>query len=269
MRETDTHFVGSVPDYYDRLLGPNIFIDYARDLAMRAKAESPKSILELAAGTGIVSRELRSALPDAHLMITDLNQPMLDVAAGKFVSEGRESFRVADAMATPFDDACFDLIACQFGVMFFPDKIQSFKEARRLLKSGGQYIFNTWGDLSENPFASIANDCAVSFFPDNPPGFYKAPFSYPDPTRVIADLKAAGWEDVEHEKLTFQKIVDDWDGFARGLVFGNPLKAEIELRTGVDLEAFVAALADALRSTFSGSSNFMPLSAGIYTARNA
>jgi ubiquinone/menaquinone biosynthesis C-methylase UbiE len=269
MRETDTQFVGSVPDYYDRLLGPNIFIDYARDLAKRAKAVSPKSILELAAGTGIVSREIRAVLPEAHLIITDLNQPMLDVAASKFDSDDGVSFRAADAMETPFNDACFDLIACQFGVMFFPDKIQSFKEARRLLKPGGRYIFNTWGDISENPFASIANDCAVAFFPEDPPGFYKAPFSYADPASVVKDLKSAGWEDVGHEKLKIQKVVHDWEGFARGLVFGNPLKAEIELRGGVDPETFVSALTDALRSNFSGSGNTMELSAGIYTARKA
>jgi ubiquinone/menaquinone biosynthesis C-methylase UbiE len=269
MQATDVHFTGSVPDYYDRLLGPNIFIDYARDLAKRAKAVSPKSILELAAGTGIVSREIKSVLPDANLVVTDLNQPMLDVAAAKFQPDEGVEFREADAMALPFDDACFDLVACQFGVMFFPDKVQSFKEAQRLLKPGGHYVFNTWGEMSANPFAMVADKCARRFFPENPPGFYKAPFSYPDPEVIIADLKAAGWKDVEFEMLTLRKAVADWGDFARGLVFGNPLKAEIEARGGVDPEDVVAALKKELTDAFSGGDGCMQLQAGVYTAAQA
>ena len=266
MQATDVHFTGSVPDYYDRLLGPNIFIDYARDLAARASAGSPSLILELAAGTGIVSREIKSVLPDANLVITDLNQPMLDVAAARFLSAESVKFREADAMELPFEDGSFDLLACQFGVMFFPDKVRSFKEAKRLLKPGGRYIFNTWGEMTANPFAMIADECAMRFFPENPPGFYKAPFSYPDPEVVIADLKTAGWEHVEFERLTLRKAVADWGDFARGLVFGNPLKAEIEARGGVDPEDVVAALKKELADAFSGGDGCMQLQAGVYTA---
>jgi len=266
MQSTDVSFTGSVPDFYDRLLGPNIFIDYARDLAARAKAGSPRDILEMAAGTGIVSREIKSAIPDARLTVTDLNQPMLDVAAAKFQPGEAIEFRAADAMAMPFGDESFDLIACQFGVMFFPDKIQSFKEARRLVKPGGHYIFNTWGEMAANPFAMVADQCAAGFFPDNPPGFYKAPFGYPDPDLVCRDLKAAGWNDVEFEMLTLRKKVEDWAGFARGLVFGNPLKSEIEARGGVDPEDVVASLEQALTSAFSTGDGCMQLQAGVYTA---
>jgi len=267
MQASDAIFTGSVPEYYDRLLGPNIFIDYACAMAARVKAASPSTILELAAGTGIVSREIKSALPNAHLMVTDLNAPMLDVAASKFQPTESVEFRIVDAMETPFSDESFDLLACQFGVMFFPDKVQSFREARRLVKPGGRYIFSTWSGFAANPFAMVADECAQSFFPDDPPMFYKAPFSYPDPDQVCLDLKSAGWDDVEFEILTIKKSVADWPGFARGLVFGNPLKAEIEARGGVDPEDVVARLAKALTAKFSTNDDTMSLSAGIYTAR--
>jgi ubiquinone/menaquinone biosynthesis C-methylase UbiE len=169
MNDSANQFVGSIPENYDNGLGPNIFIDYADDLARRAGAAGASDVLELAAGTGIVSRRLRDALaPDARLTVTDLNPPMLGVAQAKFSDGEAVVFTPADAMALPFGDAQFDLIVCQFGVMFFPDKIASYREAARVLRPGGRYIFNTWGTMEANPFSLIAHEVTARFFPDDP-----------------------------------------------------------------------------------------------------
>src|SRR6187402_861036 len=181
-----SQFVGDIPGNYDRGLGPVIFEDYAADMARRAAALKPLRVLELAAGTGIVSRKLRDALsPDAQLVVTDLNAPMLDVARAKFRPGERVEFATANAMELGFPDGMFDLVVCQFGVMFFPDKVASFREARRVLRAGGTYLFNVWGRISENPFAAVAQEVSASFFPDNPPGFYRVPFSYADSTIAV------------------------------------------------------------------------------------
>ena len=165
MAETNVQFVGSIPENYDRGLGPNIFADYAEDLALRAGRVGAGSVLELAAGTGIVSRKLRDVLaPEVKLVVTDLNPPMLDVARSKFRVGERVEFAEADAMALPFTDAEFDVIVCQFGVMFFPDKVASFREAARVLRPGGHYVFNTWGTMSANPFSEIGHEVTARFF---------------------------------------------------------------------------------------------------------
>lgn len=256
-------FVGEIPHWYDTELGPNIFADYAADIAARAAALRPARTLELAAGTGIVSRKLRDG-PSGDLVVTDLNAPMLEVARRKFGPGEKVRFETANAMALPFEDGSFDLVVCQFGVMFFPDKAASFREARRVLKPGGRYLFNTWGTHAQNPFARIAHETVLEFFPIDPPGFYRVPFSYADPAVTLEDLSAAGFGDVTHEGVPRQKRVGDVRAFAHGLIHGNPLIDEINTRGG-DADKLVAAVEARFRSAW-GEAATMPLLANIYSA---
>jgi ubiquinone/menaquinone biosynthesis C-methylase UbiE len=265
-----SQFVGDIPETYDRCLGPIIFEDYARDLARRAAAMRPARVLELAAGTGVASRKLRDVLPkETHLTVTDLNAPMLEVARAKFNSDENVAFVTADAMQLDFPDNEFDLIVCQFGVMFFPDKVAAFREAHRVLRSGGAYIFNTWRPLTENPFANIADDATAQFFPDDPPQFYKAPFSYPEPETVCADVSAAGFVKIEHDAVNLTKPVTDWRHFAHGLVYGNPLIDEIRRRGGVDADEVMRAIEAELRARHGAEPTSMPLRATVFQGRAA
>ncbi|WP_420433928.1 class I SAM-dependent methyltransferase [Hyphobacterium sp.] len=259
MKANDSQFTGSIPDYYDRCLGPNIFVDFAGELAVRAASCQPTRLLELAAGTGIASLALRSALPNAELTITDLNAPMLKIAAAKFDVASGLTFQPADASKLPFDDAAFDLIACQFGVMFFPDKVAAFREARRVLEPGGQYVFNVWDSMANNPFSRIASELVVRMFPDNPPSFYNVPFGYFDTDRIAGDMKQAGFARVDFEIRRLDKKVADWDMFASGLVFGNPLIEEIRAHGGIDPEEVVGNLTRNFRAAFADRDNTMPL----------
>jgi len=268
MTKNASEFIGDIPENYDQRLGPVIFEDYADDIARRAAALNPARVLELAAGTGIVSRQLKDALGSAgHLTVTDLNAPMLEIAEAKFGAQENVDFKTADAVELDFPDNFFDLVVCQFGVMFFPDKIASYREALRVLRPGGAYLFSAWGSLEENPFAQVAQDISERFFPDNPPGFYKVPFSYPDPETVKEDLAKAGLDDVEYETIEIQKSVSDWGHFARGLVFGNPLIDEIRNRGGVDAEEVVQAIKHSLRDRFGPTRSSMPLKATVFQGR--
>ena len=268
MTSTASRFVGDIPYHYDRELGPVIFEPYAEDIAGRAVSFKPSRVLELAAGTGIVSRKLRDALPEeTQIIITDLNPPMLEIAREKFNAEENVEFLPADAMQLELGDQSVDLIVCQFGVMFFPDKRAAFKEARRVLRKGGGYILNAWGSTDENPFSKIAVDLCHEFFPEDPPQFYKTPFSYPDVNIAKQDMEAGGFKNVTGEAVTFEQQVDDWDAFARGLVFGNALIDELKARGGVTPEEFKEALAQRLRETFGTEPSPMPLEANVLSGR--
>jgi ubiquinone/menaquinone biosynthesis C-methylase UbiE len=136
--DKDSSFTGSIPELYERALVPLLFTPYALDMARRAAQRRPQRILEIAAGTGAVTRHLLQDIPAAHIVATDLNPAMLEQAR-KAVDSPRVEWRQADAQELPFPDASFDAVLCQFGVMFFPDKVRAFSEARRVLKPGGMY----------------------------------------------------------------------------------------------------------------------------------
>lgn len=268
MTDKLTEFVGDIPDNYDNGLGPYIFVDYAADIARRAAALKPKRVLELAAGTGIVSQALRQALDrDVHLTVTDLNGPMLEIAKSKIGDAANTEFAVADAMQLDFPNSHFDVIVCQFGVMFFPDKQASMKEALRVLKPGGSYLFNTWGTLAENPFATVMLDMTDRIFPNNPPVFYNIPFSYPDPDEVRSDLMQSGFGRVAHDTIDLQKPVDDWAQFARGMVFGNPSITELQERGAMDPEDVLLLVEEELRARFGREPGTMPLRATVFHAQ--
>jgi SAM-dependent methyltransferase len=259
-------FVGGIPGEYDRGLGPLIFADYAADIAGCVAAPSPSRVLETAAGTGIVTRLLRDLLPaGAHLTATDLNPPMLGVARGKFRPEEQVEFRSADATALPFADGSFDAVVCQFGVMFFPDKDASFREARRVLASGGRYVFSVWDAHRYNPFGRIAHEVAGSFFPTDPPTFYAVPFGYHRIDPIKDSLLDAGFDGIRIAAVRLEKDIPSADAFARALVFGNPLVEQVRARGG-EPDRVVEKLAAALRREFGPDPGRMPLQAIVFDA---
>src|SRR5262249_275122 len=174
-----------------------IFVDYAADIARRTAACSPARVLETAAGTGIVTRQLRDFLhPGVHLTATDLNAPMLEVARTKFRPGEQVAFQPADAAALPFSDGAFDAVVCQFGVMFFPQNDTSYREVHRVLAPGGHYLFSVWDSHRHNPFGRLAHETAASFFPADPPQFYMVPFSYYQIDPIKESLIDAGLTDI-------------------------------------------------------------------------
>jgi SAM-dependent methyltransferase len=259
-------FVGSIPQHYDRGLGPNLFIDYATDIATRAAALRPASVLELAAGTGIVTRRLRDLLPQAAaLTATDLNPPMLEVAASKFAARHDVRFQPADATALPFEDESFDLVVCQFGVMFFPNKDKSYREVHRVLKPGGRYLFNVWDSVARNPFSRIIQDVVAGSFDNDPPGFMKVPTSYFAIDPIKDALQTTGFGDIDIAVVGFMKAIANVDEFARSAIYGNPLIDQIKMR-GSDPDRIVAAIAHAFDHEF-GKPARMPLQAIVFTAQ--
>ena len=247
MTATDTAFTGSIPRQYDRNLGALFFEPYANIVAERAKSFSPKRILETAAGTGIVTSALHRAIPDAEIVATDLNQAMLDVAAEKFASPAVQ-FRQADAQDLPFGDGEFDLVVCQFGIMFFPDKVKGNSEARRMLREGGHYLLIIWDRIELNPVSKMIDEAVARVFPDDPPRFLeRAPFSYPDRARIEADVRASGFTDFTIEAVEASSRVNAHEA-AYGICCGSPMTAELAERGPDAVERAAEATERALAS---------------------
>ena len=251
-RAADKTFAGSIPKLYESHLVPLIFEPYAVDLAKRLKARTLSRVLEIAAGTGVVTRAMANALPDdTEIVATDLNQPMLDQAAA--VGTARPVlWRQADAMALPFADGAFDVVVCQFGVMFFPDKAKAFAEARRTLRSGGFFLFNVWDRIEENEFAATVTTALESVFPSDPPRFLaRTPHGYNERPRIESDLASAGFS--RAPELT---VVGARSRAASARIpavaycQGTPLRNEIESRDAAKLELATSAAEKAIAQRF-------------------
>jgi ubiquinone/menaquinone biosynthesis C-methylase UbiE len=250
--ESDRLFAGSIPQLYDQYLVPLIFEHYAADLAARVASRQPRSVLELAAGTGVVTRRLASSLPSTTSVVaTDLNQAMIDHAISVGTSRTID-WRQADAMQLPFPDESFDVVACQFGVMFFPDKVRAFSEGRRVLRPGGAFIFNVWDSLEHNEFAETVTQALAKMFPDDPPRFMaRVPHGYSDPGKIVAQLAEAGFA----SKAIISTVEARSRAASPGIPAvaycqGTPLRSEIEARSATGLAQATEAAATAIRERF-------------------
>src|SRR5256714_12659358 len=251
MENKNAQFAGSIPAAYDRYLGPILFQPYAEDLAERLKAGGNTSVLELACGTGILTLVLRDRLPaTVRLVATDLNEPMIRNAATKFTYDDAIEWKQADASSLPFDDKSFDAVVCQFGIMFIPDKALSAREAHRVLKPNGIFLFNVWDSMEQNPLGRIAHETISSFFEKDPPTFYQVPFGYHDQAEIKRILEEADFGDIRVDVVAKIGGASRPEDAAQGLVHGNPVAVAITERDPSLLPIITNAVAGALKKRF-------------------
>jgi ubiquinone/menaquinone biosynthesis C-methylase UbiE len=239
MSEADKVFAGSVPENYDRYMVPLIFEPYAADMAERAAALSPTAVLETAAGSGVVTRALAPKLVQAaSYTVTDLNQPMLDYAASRQPPDPRINWRQANALELPFENGSFDVVCCQFGAMFFPNRTTGYREARRVLKPGGHFLFSVWDRIEDNIFADDVTNALAEIFPNDPPRFLaRTPHGYHDTGLIGSQLNEVGFSDVRINTKAEQSCAPSPRIPAVAYCQGTPLRNEIEARDAGKLDA--------------------------------
>ena len=253
MSSNDTVFTGSIPALYESHLVPLIFEPYAQDLAARVARRAPSRVLEVAAGTGVVTRALASSLPSTtEIVATDLNPAMLKAAEA--MGTAREcTWQPADAMALPFPDGTFDVVVCQFGVMFFPDKPKAFAEARRVLREGGAFLFNVWDQIADNEFADVVTTALEQVFPQDPPRFMaRTPHGYFDQDQIRRDLVQAGFGPGRIEIVTIEHRSRAASARDPAVAYcqGTPLRGEIEARDASRLAEATDVAAEAIARKF-------------------
>jgi len=259
MTESDKLFAGSIPKLYDTLMVPLIFEAYAADTAELVAGFSPGAVLETAAGSGVVTRALAPTLRSGtRYVATDLNQPMLDYAITRQrdSADGSRSingidieWQQADALKLPFEDASFDVVFCQFGAMFFPDRTDGYAEARRVLKAGGRFVFTVWDRIEDNAFADEVTSAVAEIFPQDPPRFLaRTPHGYHDISLIRSDVSRAGFARIEiatREKTSRSPSARD---VAIAYCQGTPLRNEIEARDANALQAATGRAAQVIAS---------------------
>ncbi len=271
MAGTDAAFVGSIPDIYDTYMVPLIFERYAEDLAERALRENALSVLETAAGSGVVTRALARRLPaNARIIATDLNPPMLARAQSRQADDARIRWQPCDAMKLPFGAAEFDAVICQFGSMFFPDKIAAYREALRVLRPGGVLLMNIWDSIEANPFPYAVLEVVAQAFPDDPPDFMRrVPHGHGNPDRIRADLEEAGYNHVTILRMEFPSTAEKARDVAVAFCQGTPMRSEIESRDANRLAEITDAAEAAVASRWGSGPVASTISAYVIEARRS
>lgn len=268
MADRDTAFVGSIPEHYDRGLGPLLFTAYAEAMAARLAPHAGMRVLETACGTGIVTERLLGRLAGrGTLVATDLNGPMLAYAAAKLRDVPHVEWKIADATDLPFEGGGFDAVVCQFGLMFFPDKAAGIREAFRVLQPGGRLLLSVWDRLDLNPAPRITHETVAEFIPEDPPQFYTIPFSLHDVAALQRLLEGEGFVDVRAERLARTGTSPSPKDAAVGLIEGNPIFLTIMERRPDALAAIEAAIAERLTAAFGAGPIRPPLRAILLDAR--
>jgi len=258
-------FAGSIPANYERYLGPFLFEPYALDMVDRLQDRKYPHILELACGTGRVTAHLVRSVQYDSLTATDLNPDMIEVAK-RVTSEPGIKWKVADALDLPFNDNVFDLIVCQFGVMFFPDKAKGMQEAFRVLKPGGRFLFNTWDRVENNPAIHTGRQVIESYFESDPPQFYNVPFSMFDPGELEQLMVGAGFADVTVSRVSKAGQSKNAAGLAKGMIQGNPIYLSIIEKDPALIEPIENSVAARLAKEFGDDPLKSPLTAWVCDA---
>lgn len=264
MTSSTTAFTGTIPALYDRHLGPALFEPYAIDLARRLPATA-RDVLEIAAGTGRVTRQLLSVMaPEARLVATDLNAAMIERAAA-VIADPRVTWQVADAQQLPVPDASRDAVVCQFGLMFVPDKPLALREMRRALRPGGTLLLSTWNALEKNPWSQQLHALVTAAMPSDPPLFMLTPFSMPDPAALRALVTEAGFAEARVDTVELVGEASSAAHLATGMVRGNPLAGQLAER-GMAADEMVTRVAEMLVREFGDAPCRASLSAHVVTA---
>lgn len=268
-RATDTVFAGAIPELYNTLMVPMLFTPYAEEVARRVAGLHPLAVLETAAGSGVVPRALAPLLgPEARYLVTDLNPAMLEVARSLQPADHRLVWQAADALALAEPDAAFDVVICQFGAMFFPNKVKGFAEAHRVLRPGGRFVMAVWGPVSHNIITEAVLTALSEIFPASPPDFIaRVPHGYHDAALIGDDLRKAGFDAIEVEVVDRISSAPDAMAAATAICQGTPMRPEIEARAPGRLGAVTAEVAEALVRRFGPGPLSRPMQALIVTAR--
>lgn len=267
MRIRDAEFAGTIPQTYERYLVPALFEPYAADLAARVARADASRVLEIAAGTGALTRALRRTLPTTvEIVATDLNADMLEIARD-IVRLENVRFAVADASELPYETGSFDTIVCQFGLMFFPDKRRAISEIRRVLAQGGTFAFNVWADLASNPIGEIVVETCKTMFPENPPLFLaRGPYGYADVATIQTLLADCGFANVRHDAVDARCRSASASDLATGMSEGSPLLNEILARRPTGVGLFRDAVARALGRGYGFEPFDAPMRAHVFSA---
>lgn len=240
------NFGGSMPEYYDRILGHAQFDVFAADLVRRLPSKPQGDVLELACGTGVVTRRLREHLhAGVRLVASDISKAMLGYAQGKLQKVPGIEWREADAGALPFGDESFGAVICAFGVMFVPDKKAVFREARRVLRQGGTFLFNVWDGLDANPHSRATNDVIEAMFPGDPEMRFRGPFEFNDRALLRSLLAEGRLREVRMEPVRLEVRCPSAREYASGQLKGTPRGALLTQR-GLAIEELIDTVAAAL-----------------------
>jgi ubiquinone/menaquinone biosynthesis C-methylase UbiE len=210
---------------YEEFLVPAMFAPFAERLVEQGGVSPGSGVLDVACGTGAVSRAAaRRAGPAGSVTGVDLGEPTLAIARSHVIDDGAAPIQYvqSDATALPLEDASFDVALCQQGLQFFPDRSAALGEMRRVLKADGRLAIATWKNIERSPFIAVA-DALASHVSPQASEMMRSPFGLSDALELAHGLSAAGFRDVVVEDETIECTWASHPEFARRLIEAGPV----------------------------------------------
>ncbi len=235
------HFIGSVPENYERYLVSSIFGPWASDLVEVAALRPSDRVLDIACGTGIVARTAARRLGSGGTVVgLDLSAPMLEAARSAAANEGVSvEWREGSALKLPLPDAAFDVVFCQQGLQFFPDRPAALLEMHRVLAAGGRLVLSVWREIERSPgFAVLAEALTRHIGPEAGTLMTSGPFGLSNAEELRALIAAARFSDIALRSAL------------KALRFTSPNEFVLRYAAGSALGSLVAGADDDARTVF-------------------
>ena len=248
MTEERWRLAGSGPESYERYQVPSVFAPLARMFLQRVRLQPGQHVLDVACGTGIIVRQAAPILgPTGHLVGVDLNVNMLDVAREHALTDGASvEWRQGDAASLPCSDSEFDVVICQQGLQFFPDKGGALREMYRVLKPGGLVAICVWRAIEHSPCHLAIARALGRHASEEVARRFQSPFSFGDRAVLDALMTEAGFRDVEIRVEVVMRRLRPPEESIPGLLASTPVGPEVAALDRHTRDAIVQDVAAAL-----------------------
>jgi ubiquinone/menaquinone biosynthesis C-methylase UbiE len=260
----------AVPKAYDEYFVPRLFEPWARLVLEEARLRRGEAMIDVATGPGTVARLAAPLLgPEGRVVATDIAKPMLDIARAKPVQKDAAAIEYVESGAAPLaaPSASFDVLVCQQGLQFFPDRPAAVREMHRVLKSGGRAFIAIWAEIERNRLFAAFHRALRATVPPELAELITAPFSWHRVAELKATAESSGFRDVRILTRSLPMVLEEGLDQAVASFGATPVSPGVAALPPASRDAFFARLREELAPLVRGGQVVGEMVSNIIAAR--
>ena len=261
---------GSGPEAYEQYIVPAWMGEWARDLVAMTDLQAGSRALDVGCGTGVVTRVIAPLVgPAGRVTGLDVNETMLDTARRMADQQGLDAiaWRQGDVASMPLEDAAYDVVLCQQGLQYFPDRAAALREMARVLVPGGCLALSVWRGLERHPFFVALVEALESYLGEGSTSSLCAAFSLTDREALRSLVEASGLRRVEVRLEVKMSRYPSLAEFVPGYMAATPMAGAVAALAEADRSQMVSEVVDALQAYVDDGGLAAPMESYIVTAQ--